>query len=372
MEAEEFKVTPWEVEGEVDYKKLIERFGTQEITDQLLQRIRGHAGELHPMLERRFFFSHRDFDWVLDRYEQGEKFYLYTGRGPSGKIHLGHLTPWVFTKWLQDKFDVNLLFQMTDDEKFLYHPEKDLKEIESVTQDNILDIIAVGFKPEKTEILTDIANIKELYGVALEVAKRVTTSTVKAIFGFEDSTNIGLVFYPAIQAAPAFLYAKVKGKAVPCLIPAAIDQDPYWRMTRDVAERLGYYKPAQIHSRFFPGLAKGGKMSSSKPETAIYTTDDPDVVSKKIANAFTGGRATIAEQRRYGANPDICTVFWYLRDFYEPDEKLLMEREADCRTGRVLCFECKHYLEGKVHAYLKDFQRRRRQARNLVEKFTHA
>ena len=39
-----------------------------------------------------------------------------------------------------------------------------------------------------------------------------------------------------------------------CLIPCAIDQDPYFRMTRDVAPRLGHKKTALIESRFFPAL----------------------------------------------------------------------------------------------------------------------
>ncbi|KAI3976880.1 hypothetical protein MKX01_008738 [Papaver californicum] len=39
-----------------------------------------------------------------------------------------------------------------------------------------------------------------------------------------------------------------------CLIPCAIDQDPYFRMTRDVAPRIGYQKPVLIESSFFPAL----------------------------------------------------------------------------------------------------------------------
>lgn len=31
-------------------------------------------------------------------------------------------------------------------------------------------------------------------------------------------------------------------------------QDPYFRMTRDVAPKLGYIKPALIESSFFPAL----------------------------------------------------------------------------------------------------------------------
>lgn len=39
---------------------------------------------------------------ILDLYEAGKKFYLYTGRGPSSdSLHLGHLIPFHFTKYLQ-------------------------------------------------------------------------------------------------------------------------------------------------------------------------------------------------------------------------------------------------------------------------------
>src|ERR671918_349509 len=112
---DEFKVTPWEVEGEIDYNKLIESFGTQKITPDVLEKIKNLIGEVHPMLKLQYFFSHRDFDWILSKYEKGDKFYLYTGRGPSGMIHMGHLLPWIFTKYLQDKFDAKLLFQINED-----------------------------------------------------------------------------------------------------------------------------------------------------------------------------------------------------------------------------------------------------------------
>ncbi|MDH5769879.1 MAG: tryptophan--tRNA ligase, partial [Candidatus Bathyarchaeota archaeon] len=99
---EEMIVTPWEVSGKIDYKKLVEKFGTQLITKDILERIKRHSGKLHMQLRRGLFFSHRDLDWILDLYEKGEKFSLYTGRGPSGSVHLGHLVPWFFTKYLQD------------------------------------------------------------------------------------------------------------------------------------------------------------------------------------------------------------------------------------------------------------------------------
>jgi tryptophanyl-tRNA synthetase len=366
----EFKVTPWEVEGEIDYNKLIENFGTQTITPEILMKVKDLIGEIHPMLKLQYFFSHRDFDWILSKYENGDKFYLYTGRGPSGMIHMGHLLPWIFTKYLQDKFNVKLLFQITDDEKFLYSQDRTLDEIKHYTYENILDIIAVGFDRRKTKIIVDTKHIKHLYPIATQLAKRITFSTAKAVFGFSNSTNIGMIGFPSIQAAPCFLPSIIEGKPTPVLIPAAIDQDPYWRMTRDVAERLGYHKPAQIHSKFLPGLGISGKMSSSKPETALFTTDDPEVIDKKVSSAFTGGQATVALQRKLGGNATGCPVFWYLRYFFDT-ERESDERLLKCKSGNLLCGECKSDLAKDSKSFIVNFKKRRESAKDIIKEFMY-
>jgi tryptophanyl-tRNA synthetase len=366
----EFKVTPWEVEGEIDYNKLIEKFGTQIITPDILKKVKDLIGEMHPMLKLQYFFSHRDFDWILSKYERGDQFYLYTGRGPSGMIHMGHLLPWIFTKYLQDKFNAKLLFQITDDEKFLYGQDRSLEQTQAYTYENILDIIAVGFDRRKTKIIVNTKHIKHLYPIALEVAKRITLSTARAVFGFSNSTNIGMIGFPSIQAAPCFLPSILEGKPIPVLIPAAIDQDPYWRMTRDVAERLGYYKPAQIHSKFLPGLGISGKMSSSKPETALFTTDDPEIVEKKVSSAFTGGQATVALQRKLGGNPAGCPVFWYLRYFFDT-ERQSDERLLKCRSGNLLCGECKSDLARQSKSFIIEFKKRRENAKDVIQEFMY-
>ena len=60
----------------------------------------------HHLLKRGVFFSHREMNWILDLYEQKKPFFLYTGRGPSSdSMHLGHLIPFIFTKWLQVSLD---------------------------------------------------------------------------------------------------------------------------------------------------------------------------------------------------------------------------------------------------------------------------
>jgi len=369
-DSDNFEVTPWKVEGAVDYDRLIKKFGTQEITDEILEKIQSFTGQLHPLLEHRFFFSHRDLDWILNKYEKDEKFYLYTGRGPSGMVHLGHLMPWFLTKHLQDKFDSNLLFQITDDEKFLFG-NKTMDEINKNVYENILDIIAIGFKKSRTKIIVNSRHIKHLYSNSLEIAKRITFSTAKSVFGFTNSTNVGMIGFPPLQAVPCFLPTIIEGKPTPVLIPAAIDQDPYWRLTRDIAEKIGFYKPAQIHSKFLPSLQTTGKMSSSNPETALFTTDEPKIIEEKVSNAFTGGQPTTALQKKLGGNPEICSVFSYLKFLFDTSREST-QRELKCRSGNLLCGECKHDLSNDSTTFISMFQERRQKAKDLVPEYMYS
>ena len=176
-----------------------------------------------------------------------------------------------------------------------------------------------------------------------------------------------MIFFPAIQIAPTFFERKR------CLIPAAIDQDPYWRLQRDFAESLGYYKTAALHSKFVPSLTSlSGKMSASKPETAIYLTDSPEDVEKKVWKfTLTGGRPTLKEQREKGGEPEKCVVFKWLEIFFEEDDKKLKERYYACKNGELTCGECKRYLISKIQEFLKVHQRRRKKAEKLVEKFKY-
>ncbi|KAL6071015.1 Tryptophan--tRNA ligase, cytoplasmic [Balamuthia mandrillaris] len=352
--AEEQEVTPWDVKADkdkgIDYNKLIEQFGSQPISESLLERVEKITGKpVHPWLRRGLFFSHRSLEEILSLAEAGKPFYLYTGRGPSSEaLHLGHMIPFLFTKYLQDAFNVPLVIQMTDDEKFLWK-DLTLEEAHRLTIENAKDIIAVGFDPSKTFIFSDLEYLGTMYPNIVKIQKAVTANQVKGIFGFTDSDNIGKYAYPAIQAAPSFSssFPHIFGtkQQFPCLIPCAIDQDPFFRMTRDVAPRLGWLKPAVVHSKFFPSLqGPGSKMSASTPSSAIFMTDTPKEVSTKVNKyAFSGGRDTVEEHRRLGANLDVDVSYQYLNIFLWDDEKLKQIHD-DYKSGKMLTGEIKKEL----------------------------
>jgi len=93
-------VTPYQVSGSVDYDKLIQQFGSNPITPELVAQIGAVTGcEPHVWLRRGIFFSHREMDQICAHHKAGKTFYLYTGRGPSSEsLHFGHLIPFIFTK----------------------------------------------------------------------------------------------------------------------------------------------------------------------------------------------------------------------------------------------------------------------------------
>ena len=338
----------------------------------MIERIERLTGRpAHRFLRRGLFFSHRDMNVILDKYEQGKPFYLYTGRGPSSdSMHMGHLIPFIFTKYLQDAFSVPLVVQMTDDEKFLW---KDIRLDESIRYgvENAKDIIATGFDVRKTFIFSDMSYIGNLYPNVVKFQKLTTASQARACFGFTHSHNIGQWSFAAIQAAPSFpssfpsIFPPSPGRCwdqeIACLIPCAIDQDPYFRLTRDVAPRMNALKPALIHSKFFPALqGHGTKMSASASTSAIFLTDTPKMIKTKINKyAFSGGCETAEEQRLKGANLDVDVAYHYLTFFLEDDDELA-KIGKDYKDGSMLSGEVKAKLVSVLQHLVAEHQEARK------------
>ncbi|CAK7901861.1 hypothetical protein CAAN1_06S06194 [[Candida] anglica] len=378
-------ITPWDVEGAVvdgeaqaiDYDKLIKDFGTKAITPEFLERFVAVTGrEPHPFLKRGVFFSERDLGRILDLYEQGKPFFLYTGRGPSAGMHLGHMVPFEFTKWLQDVFDAPLVIELTDDEKFLFKQKLTIEDVKKFARENAKDIIAVGFKPENTFIFSDLEYMgKGFYENVVRTSRQITTTTAKKVFGFTDMDCIGKIHFASIQISAAFpsSFPDVLGlpDKTPCLIPCAIDQDPYFRVCRDVADKLKYTKPSLIHAKFFPALqGSTTKMSASDTNSAIYMDDTANIIKKKInKHAFSGGRATMEEHRELGGNPDVDVAYQYMSFFTDDDEKL-KEWESGYKKGEILSGEMKKECISVLQEFVAGFQERKAAVTDeIVSKF---
>ena len=138
---------------------------------------------------------------------------------------------------MQDAFNVPLVIQISDDEKYFWK-EGEFDDFTRMAYDNIKDIIALGYDPEKTFIFLNSEYMGNMYQNVMRIQRNINLSTLKAIFGLEFADNCGKAAYPAVQAAPCLSssFPHIFGKKnLPCLIPCGIDQDPYFRMTRDAS-----------------------------------------------------------------------------------------------------------------------------------------
>jgi len=227
-----------------------------------------------------------------------------------------------------------------------------------------------------------------------------------------DINTYGFLGYPLLQAADILMYK-------PRYVPVGEDQVPHVELTREVARRfnqvfgrlevkkrsfqewlqwgegkkemtsppdvnpeqfwLDRYYRASLDGRAdmlnrdvgtlepifpepealltsaprLPGT-DGRKMSKSYGN-AIFLTDPPEVVSKKLATMVTD---PARKRRTDPGNPDICPVFDLHKIFSAQGTIDRVNRE--CRTAEIGCLDCKKLVAGHLNAFLAPIQERRK------------
>lgn len=376
-------VNPWTVSSKtaIDYMKLIDKFGCKPIDGKLIRRFEEVTGKkAHTWLRRGLFFSHKDLELILNTYESGKPVYIYTGRGPTSEaMHMGHMIPFMFTKYIQDAFDAILVVQMSDDEKFYFKDGLELEEANRLAYENAKDIIACGFNPDKTFIFSNLDNMcGGMYKNVVLTMKNMTGNQIKGTYGLTYDNNVGEFSWPCFQIAPAYSssFDNIFGKnnvTVPCLVTMAIDQSPYFRSSRAIAEKLsnrGFIKPAEMHTKFLVSLEGiNAKMSSTGNNLAIFMTDKPKDVDKKIKQCFSGGRETKELQQQFGADLTVDVAYQWLLYFLEDDDQL-KDIAGKYKSGQMLTGEIKKILSGVVQEMVKKHQENRNNiSKELLDKF---
>ncbi|CAI9102326.1 OLC1v1000574C1 [Oldenlandia corymbosa var. corymbosa] len=280
----------------------------------------------------------------------------------------------MFTKYLQDVFKVPLVIQLTDDEKFMWK-NLSVEETRRLAHENAKDIIACGFDISRTFIFSNFYYVGvPFYENMVMIGKHVPYKKVVGIFGFTGEDHIGKVSFPPVQAAPSFPtsfpHLFPGGLNPRCFIACAIYQDPYFRMTRDVAPQLGYNKPSFIESIFFPALqGEGGKMGSSDPNSAIFVLDTAKEIKDKINKfSFSGGKDTIENQRKYGADLEVDIPVKYFGFFLDDDDELEHIR-TEYKAERMLTGEVKQRL---IHVLTEVVERHRKARAAVTDKMVDA
>jgi tryptophanyl-tRNA synthetase len=365
----EAKITPWEVEGDINYEKLIKEFGLsplRQISDVFEKNI---------LFRRKIIFAHRDIQKILESIKDKKKFAMMTGLMPTGKFHLGHMILAQQIIFYQ-KLGAKIYIAVADLEAYNARGQSLEESRKIAIEQYIINYIALGLKPENCEIYFQSERSKNAeksnayYRLQNLLARYATFNEFKAVYG---EISPGKMLSALLQASD-MLHAQLPEfeGTCPVVIPVGIDQDPHIRLARDISKKIKDFKFAQLSSTyhlFLPGLS-GGKMSSSNASSFIALTDSPEEVRKKINKyAFSGGQNTIEEHRKKGGNPDVDISCQYLKFFFEPDDKKLKKIYDDYRSGKLLTSELKQILIGKINAFLKEHQNKRELAKKQVDKF---
>ncbi len=342
---------PWGNASVGKYSKVFSQFGVLPINDEMKRTF----SDFH-LLRNGLCLGQRDFGTILDAIKEKKEFNIVTGFSPSGPFHFGHkaiIDSYVYFR----KYAKRGYFIISDVDAYVSRPDSkvaSLKQADEYAINNIANAIALGV-PEKDIILQSKQPTK-FFIFSHEISKKLTLNTMKATLGHDSLGK----FSAAYLQISDILFPQIKDSPAPTLIPVGIEQDPIIRLARDVASRFSkIYKfdpIATLYLSHVPSLKSVDmKMSKGVAGSGISLMESKKDVEYLLQRAFTGGRNTVAEQRKFGANPDLCTVCILYR-FINKDPKeveAVLDKE---HNGQQLCGDMKVIVTELVNKFLAEHQ----------------
>ncbi|MEE1157744.1 MAG: tryptophan--tRNA ligase [Methanobrevibacter sp.] len=358
-------IDPW-ASTSVDYDKLINQFGIEKISD-----IIGDIKDPQRLMKRGVVFGHREFKEINDLINKKEDFAVVTGMMPSGQMHIGHKMVVDQLIWYQKK-GAMLSLPIADLESYAARDMSFEKGKQIAVEEYLTNWIALGLDLEKDNVNVYLqSQNKSLFDLEFKASRKTNFSQLHAIYGFDNSTNIAHVQAPLMQVADILLpQIEEFGGPKKVVVPVGVDQDPHIRLTRDIAHRLneelGFIQPASTYHRFLTGLT-GDKMSSSKPNTAIYLNEEPETAAKKVKTAKTGGRESLKEQEELGGEVDKCVIYEMLVYHLIDDDKELEKIREECLEGKLRCGDCKARTAELMQKYFEDLKDKQVEASEIAQ-----
>ncbi|NDY41429.1 tryptophan--tRNA ligase [Dissulfurirhabdus thermomarina] len=279
---------------------------------------------------------------------------------PTGRLHLGHLHG-VLQNWLRLQEAYECFFCAAD-----WHALTTCYEspggIPADTEEMVLDWLAVGIDPERATVFvqSDVKEHAELHLLLSMITpvswleRNPTYKEQQQELKERDLATYGFLGYPVLQAADIIIYRAHK-------VPVGVDQLPHVELTREITRRFNYLygETFPVPEAMLAEVAKlpgldGRKMSKSYGN-AIFLSDTPDEVRRKIATMITD----IERPRKSdpGDPENRCVAFNLHRLYVAPDRR--REIVEACKAATLGCVPCKKELaEAVVRALAPIWERR--------------
>jgi tryptophanyl-tRNA synthetase len=284
---------------------------------------------------------------------------ILSGMRPTGPLHLGNLLG-ALANWvnMQDEYDCYFFIAdwhaLTSDYDNTGPIVQNRKEI-------ILDWLSAGLTPDKStlfvqSLVKEHAELFLLLSMITPVPWLERNPTYKEIISElnnKDLSTFGFLGYPVLQAADIIIYR-------PYGVPVGVDQAPHVEITREIARRFNYFygdvfpEPELILTETPKILGIDRRKMSKSYGNAIFLSDSPEVISKKVSQMITDPQRA---RRSDPGNPDVCNVY----DFHNlyTDHQTVKEINEQCRTAGIGCVECKQKMAQGLIAALAPIREKR-------------
>src|ERR1700753_3404965 len=231
---------------------------------------------------------------------------VVSGIRSTGNLHLGNYYG-AIQNFVKMQHEYNCFFFIADLHSLTTHPTP--ANLHTNVKNVLVEYLAAGIDPEQATIYvqSDVPEVTELYlylnmNAYMGELER-STSFKDKVRSQPDNVNAGLLTYPVLMAADILIHRATK-------VPVGKDQEQHLEMARTFANRFNRlynneYFPEPYAFSFgknlvkIPGLDGKGKMGKSEGEgNAVYLSDEPEVIRKKVMRAVTDGGATVENRQK--------------------------------------------------------------------------
>ena len=302
---------------------------------------------------------------------------ILTGVRPTGPLHIGHLCGALQNNVaIQNAGDYVRMYGMIADAQGLTDNFDNPEKVRSNVIEVALDMLAVGYHPEKTTmfIQSAVPELTELtfyYMNLVTVARLQRNPTVKGEIAqkekFVGGLPVGFLTYPVSQAADITAFGAT-------IVPAGDDQAPMIEQTNEIVHKFNsiygeVLKPVKIVmpdsnvAARLPGTDGNAKMSKSL-NNCIYLKDSADEIAARVKTMFTDPKhLRVTDPGNTKDNP----VFIYLSVFAKPEHfsaflpeyKNYAELAAHYERGGLGDVKVKKFLNEVLQETLRPIRERR-------------
>ncbi|PRY53055.1 tryptophanyl-tRNA synthetase [Arcticibacter pallidicorallinus] len=243
---------------------------------------------------------------IKNRYFRRVMETVVSGIRSTGNLHLGNYYGAV-KNFVKMQNEYNCFFFIADYHSLTTHPTP--ANLHGNVKQVLVEYLASGIDPEKATIYvqSDVPEVTELYlylnmNAYMGELER-STSFKDKVRAHPDNVNAGLLTYPVLMAADIIIHKATK-------VPVGKDQEQHLEMARTFGNRFNRlynvdYFPEAYAFTFsenlvkIPGLDGKGKMGKSEGEAnAVYLSDSPELIKKKVMRAVTDGGPTEMNQEK--------------------------------------------------------------------------